>query len=252
MLAKPPRSFAQRPQPVIFLLIKNPEEPRDRTDATTRVQICALSRERRHPLPPAARWDVARRLSVSSVIHDRPSTPRSRFWTVRAQASWSKRSTPVRAPTGWYITAIVVVNAYWFNNRRLLEPRRSLPAAACGRFDWNTDEVVGRPDVSRSGSEAVPGTRGAGRRVRVFGRVGPPRRHVCHDRWPARTVLGLDRPAAHRQAVSGPRRPARGRTTRPYAVVRRTRRRGDAVRGAAGPTGWGRRRAGAACACCAR
>ena len=43
-----------------------------------------------------------------------------------------------------------------------------------------------------------------------------------------------------------------GRTTRPYAVVRRTRRRGGAVRGAAGPTGWGRRRAGAACACCAR
>ena len=35
------------------------------------------------PGPPAARWDVARRLSVSSVIHDRPSTPRSRFWTVR-------------------------------------------------------------------------------------------------------------------------------------------------------------------------
>ena len=32
---------------------------------------------------------------------------------------------------------------------------------------------------------------------------------------------------------------------RPYAVVRRTRRRGDAVRGAAGPAGW-RRRAGTA------
>ena len=29
------------------------------------------------PVPPAARWDVARRLSVSSVIHARPSTPRS-------------------------------------------------------------------------------------------------------------------------------------------------------------------------------
>ncbi len=89
-------------------------------------------------------------------------------------------------------------------------------------------------------------------RVPVFGHVGPPRRHVCHDRWPARTVLGLDRPAAHRQAVSGPRRQARGRTTRPYAVVRRTRRRGGAVRGAAGPAAWGRRRAGTACACCAR
>ena len=35
------------------------------------------------PVPPAARWDVARLLSVSSVIHDRPSTPRSSFWTVR-------------------------------------------------------------------------------------------------------------------------------------------------------------------------
>ena len=89
-------------------------------------------------------------------------------------------------------------------------------------------------------------------RVPVFGHVGPPRRHVCHDRWPARTVLGLDRPAAHRQAVSGPRRQARGRTTRPYAVVRRTRRRGEAGRGAAALAGWGRRRAGAACACCAR
>ena len=39
---------------------------------------------------------------------------------------------------------------------------------------------------------------------------------------------------------------------RPYAVPRRTRRRGDAVRGAAGPAAWGRRRAGTGCACCAR
>ena len=50
---RPEGGFAQRPQPVIFLLIKNPEEPRDRTDATTRVQICALSRERRHT---SRRW----------------------------------------------------------------------------------------------------------------------------------------------------------------------------------------------------
>ena len=38
------------------------------------------------PVPPAARWDVALRLSVSSVIHDRPSTPRSSFWTVRVHS----------------------------------------------------------------------------------------------------------------------------------------------------------------------
>ena len=42
------------------------------------------------------------------------------------------------------------------------------------------------------------------------------------------------------------------RAVPPYAVPRRTRRRGDAVRGAAVPAGWDRRRAGTACACCAR
>ena len=44
------------------------------------------------PGPPAARWDVARRLSVSSVIHDRPSTPRSSFWTVRRWRRWWRHS----------------------------------------------------------------------------------------------------------------------------------------------------------------
>ena len=43
-----------------------------------------------------------------------------------------------------------------------------------------------------------------------------------------------------------------GGGVRLYAVPRRTRRRGDAVRGAAGPAAWGRRRDGPACACCAR
>ena len=39
---------------------------------------------------------------------------------------------------------------------------------------------------------------------------------------------------------------------RPYAVPRRTRRRDGAGRGAAMPAGWGRRRAGTTCTCCAR
>ena len=38
----------------------------------------------------------------------------------------------------------------------------------------------------------------------------------------------------------------------PYAVVRRTRRRGGAVRGAAVRAGWGRPPRGVAGACCAR
>ena len=101
---------------------------------------------------------------------------------------------------------------------------------------------------------------GRARRVPVFGRVGPPRRHVCHDRWPARTYLwAWTRSAAHRRAVSGDRRPPSGRggelvprrrAVHPYAVVRRTRRRGSAVRGAAAPAGCARPRG--ACACRAR
>ena len=60
--------------------------------------------------------------------------------------------------------------------------------------------------------------------------------------------------SAHRRAVSGSHRPEAELMPggRPYAVPRRTRRRGDAVRGAAGPAAWDRRRAGTACACCAR
>ena len=42
---RPEGGFAQRPQPIIFLLIKKPDEPRDRTDVTTRVQTSSLSRE---------------------------------------------------------------------------------------------------------------------------------------------------------------------------------------------------------------
>jgi len=36
----------KRPQPILFVLIKNPEELRDHTDATTCVQTYALSRDR--------------------------------------------------------------------------------------------------------------------------------------------------------------------------------------------------------------
>ena len=52
------------------------------------------------PVPPAARWDVALRLSVSSVIHDRPSTPRSSFWTVRAQGAVADALAIVRTSRG--------------------------------------------------------------------------------------------------------------------------------------------------------
>ena len=54
MQNRPEGGFAQRPQPIIFLLIKNPDEPRDRTDVTTRVQTSSLSRECRQAAPRLA------------------------------------------------------------------------------------------------------------------------------------------------------------------------------------------------------
>ena len=92
--------------------------------------------------------------------------------------------------------------------------------------------------------------------VPVFGGVGPPVAacatiagrfvHLWPVREPRRT--GGRCPAT---AAPGHARRCRGAVP-PYAVPRRTRRRGDAVRGAPGPAAWSRRRAGTACACCAR
>ena len=83
-------------------------------------------------------------------------------------------------------------------------------------------------------------TRRRARGVLVFGGVGPPRRCVGHDRGPGR----IGGPCVSRGAQAGGVRPLpppatrRGRgAVRPYAVPRRTRRRCDAVRGAAGPAG---------------
>ena len=50
----------KRPQSILFVLIKNPEELRDRTDATIRVQTSSLSRGRRHyPGFPTLFWGLS-------------------------------------------------------------------------------------------------------------------------------------------------------------------------------------------------
>ena len=81
-----------------------------------------------------------------------------------------------------------------------------------------------------------------------WGGLGPASRPSSGDlgRHPGRAVSGYRPPQARS------RDPVPGRPAHPYAVVRRTRRRGGAMRGPAVRTGWGRRRAGTACACCAR
>ena len=119
-----------------------------------------------------------------------------------------------------------------------------------------TDAELAGVALRRRVASSLPGcTRSRARGVLVFGGVGLPHRCVCHDRGPGR----IGGPCVSRGAQAGGVRPLPPPATRRcrgavrlYAVPRRTRRRGDAVRGAAGPAGWGRWRAGTACACCAR
>ena len=90
-------------------------------------------------------------------------------------------------------------------------------------------------------------SRSPGTPTAVFDRVGPPRRRVCHDRWRARTRgPGRNPRRTDGRCPATRRHPVRGRKLmpggRPYAVVRRTRRRAGAVRGAAVPAAGGRRR----------
>ena len=136
------------------------------------------------------------------------------------------------------------------------------------------------PGGSPAGHEAAGGDREATPRGRVWPCAGewhPAFRHTpaawpgggarVRRCWPApsprvpRSRAGLVSvgPCVSRGAQTGGVRPLLPPATRrcrgavpPYAVPRRTRRRGDAVRGAAGPAAWDRRRAGTACACCAR
>ena len=63
-------------------------------------------------------------------------------------------------------------------------------------------------------------------RVPVFGRVGPPRRHVCHDRWPIRNYgPGHDPRRTDGRCPATRRRPVRGRA--PTLTRRQGLRGGD-------------------------
>ena len=149
------------------------------------------------------------------------------FLKVATHPSWIPSSSRAARPPGMRPLAATV---------------RRRPAGGCG-------------PAPASASSLPAYTRSRARGVLVFGGVGLPRRCVCHDRGPVR----IGGPCVSRGAQAGGVRPLPPPATRRcrgavrlYAVPRRTRRRGDAVRGAAGPTGWDRRRAGTACACCAR
>ena len=93
-----------------------------------------------------------------------------------------------------------------------------------------------------------PAREGAGRRVRVFGRVGPPRRRVCHDRGPARPVWPGRDPRRTDERCPPPAAPAPRPRAGPRALTRcRGARGGGPARGGGAgrvgpPTGWPRLR----------
>ena len=78
------------------------------------------------------------------------------------------------------------------------------PSTAAGSGDGRAPGDSVRGGRARRTRGRVPGTRGAGRRVRVFGRVGPPRRRV----WPrSRAASHLCGPCATRGAQASGVRP---------------------------------------------
>ena len=127
--------------------------------------------------------------------------------------------------------------------RPLAATVRRRPAGGCGPAPAS--------GIQPSGIHPQPGPPWARARVR-------PRRPAPSLRVPrSRAGSYIGGPCASRGAQAGGVRPpaasrCRGGGVHPYAVPRRTRRRAGAVRGAAVLAGWGRRRAGTACACCAR
>ena len=107
----------KRPQSILFVLIKNPEELRDRTDATIRVQTSSLSRGRRQGCSPSAfapltyavkssleslsvrcLWPAtARRHAPAPHLVAEPETTGARLWCIATPLRISAGSRTARA-----------------------------------------------------------------------------------------------------------------------------------------------------------
>ena len=137
-------------------------------------------------------------------------------------------------------------NSHLRDERFISERRLERPTGGPALQGWRIPVRVPATGATRGDvGDCVGQGRGCGR----GGRDGTPCAWLGAWRWagglgPASRPSSGDLGRHPGRAVSGDRRP---RPAHPYAVPRRTRR-----RGAAGPTAWGRRRAGAAGACCAR
>ena len=128
--------------------------------------------------------------------------------------------------------------------RRVPGPSRAVCTLETGRYRPGRTASRHGPSEPRSSPARA---RGRLRRPASLPRV--PRSRTGPFVWPGREQRRTD---GRCPAPSAPWPRAVAGGGRPYAVVRRTRRRAGAVRGAAGPAAWGRPRAGTACACRAR
>ena len=128
--------------------------------------------------------------------------------------------------------------------RRVPGPSRAVCTLETGRYRPGRTASRHGPSEPRSSPARA---RGRLRRPASLPRV--PRSRTGPSVWPGREPRRTD---GRCPAPSAPWPRAVAGGGRPYAVVRRTRRRAGAGRGAAGPAAWGRPRAGTACACCAR
>ena len=149
------------------------------------------------------------------------------FLKVATHPSWIPSSSRAARPPGMRPLAATV---------------RRRPAGGCGPAPAS--------GIQPSGMHPQPGPGCARvRRRRPAPSLRVPRSRTGPSVWPGRESR---RTGGRCPATAAPGHAPVPGGRAPYAVPRRTRRRGDAVRGAAGPAGWGRWRAGTACACCAR
>ena len=159
------------------------------------------------------------------------------------------------------------ISRSWQQNGRRTAQERTRVAPLFGRCDVHRSSTGNESHSPRTPDSPI-GVR-AGRQVSA-GRASGPHcrghptakagldnreiRPIRQDQqfWYERTAgpAGIRPHIRNTSACPAPSRPLS--PARAYAVVRRTRRRGGAVRGAAVRAGWGRPPRGVACGCCAR
>ena len=195
----------------------------------------AHHRQSGDPDPESRRWSCAASSTRSAAPRVRPSSPRARHQPELA----------TERPNNGAITNPCCAVIRPLRHPQVLQRKRTpLPSAPPSPIGVRAGRQVSAVRASGPHCRGHP-TAKAGLEHRS---IRPIRQdQQCWYERPAGPV-GIRPTIRNTSACPAPSRPLS--PARAYAVVRRTRRRGGAVRGAAVPVGWAPR--GVACACCAR